>query len=63
MPNIVIAGEDFQLRVYPRNQQGANFVYLEKDASYFIYEYTPLLQSEYGLGGVSGFETQCNCRP
>lgn len=43
MPNIVLAGENFQLRVYPRNGQGANFVYLESEVSYFMYEYTPLM--------------------
>ncbi len=37
MPNIVLAGEVFQLRVYPRNQQGANFVHFEKNSIYFVY--------------------------
>jgi hypothetical protein len=58
MPNIVLAGEPFQVRIYPRNRQGMNFVYFEKDSIYFLLEFTPLLDK---TGVLS--ETECNCRP
>ena len=43
IPNIVIAGDMFSLRVYPVNGEGANFVYLEADGVYFVLEFTPFI--------------------
>jgi|LauGreDrversion4_2_1035121.scaffolds.fasta_scaffold16393_2 hypothetical protein len=43
IPNVVLAGDQFQLIVTPINQQGVGFVYFEEDADYFVVEFTPLL--------------------
>lgn len=42
IPNVVLAGDSFQIQIYPVNIQGVNFVYFEKDADYFMVEFTPL---------------------
>ncbi len=43
IPPVVYAGEHFQMRVLPKNIQGAHFVYYESTATYFVVEFTPLI--------------------
>ena len=58
MPPVVYAGEHFQMRVFPKNIQGANFVYYESTAIFFVVQFTPILDPNHPTT-----TTMCNCRP
>ncbi len=42
-PALIKAGDDFSIKIEPRNEYDQNFAYFEKSDNYFLVNFTPLI--------------------